>query len=62
MPDIEFSRCIAKIYVRSLNYPNDTEANRNATINREWKPLCMIELDIEDLSGKEAIELAKTKH
>ena len=42
-------------------YPTDTETNRNASINREWKPLCMIELDIEHLSGKEAIELAKTK-
>ena len=42
-------------------YSNDTEPNRNAAINKEWKPLCMIELDIEDLSGKEAIELTKTK-
>ena len=42
-------------------YPTDTEANRNALINREWKPLCMIELDIEHLSGKEAIELAKNR-
>lgn len=41
--------------------PNDTETNRNTAINREWKPLCMIELDIEHLSGKEAIELTKTK-
>ena len=42
-------------------YPNDTETNRNIAINREWKPLCMIELEIEHLSGKEAIELTKTK-
>lgn len=40
-------------------HPNDMEANRNTAIDREWKPLCMIELSIEHLSGKEAIELTK---
>ncbi len=42
-------------------YPNDEETSRNAAIVREWKALCMIEFSIEHLSGKEAIELVKTK-
>lgn len=42
-------------------HPNDTETNRNAVMNRAWERLCMIQLDIEHLSGKEAIELVQTK-
>lgn len=42
-------------------YPSDSENERQKVINREWKPLCMIELSIEHISGKEAIELVKAK-
>lgn len=42
-------------------YPSDSETERQKVINREWKPLCMIELSIEHISGKEAIELVKAK-
>ena len=55
----EMKNAIERLAVKY--YPTDTETNRNTAINREWKPLCMIELDIEHLSGKEAIELAKIK-
>lgn len=41
--------------------PADNETGRNAEIEKEWKHLCMMEFSIEHLSGKEAIELAKTK-
>ena len=57
--EIEMKNAIERLAVKY--YPNDTEISRNTAISREWKPLCMIELDIEHLSGKEAIELAKTK-
>ncbi len=57
--EIEMKNAIERLAVKY--YPTDTETNRNTAISREWKPLCMIELDIEHLSGKEAIELAKTK-
>ncbi len=30
-------------------------------INREWKPLCVIEFEIEHMTGKEAIELVRTR-
>lgn len=41
--------------------PEDTVANRNHAINREWKPLCMLEMTIDHVTGKEAIELVKKR-
>ncbi len=41
--------------------PEDSEENREAAIDRDWAPLCLLELSIEHLSGKEAIELAREK-
>ncbi len=41
--------------------PEDSEENREAAIARDWAPLCLLELSIEHLSGKEAIELAREK-
>lgn len=41
--------------------PDDTEENRERAIEREWKPLCMLEMKIEHMTGKEAIELAVKK-
>lgn len=38
-------------------YPASSNEERSIAIDREWKPLCMIEFFIEHLSGKEAIEL-----
>ena len=41
--------------------PNDTIENRCNEIQREWQTLCMLVMDIEHLSGKEAIELVRQK-
>lgn len=41
--------------------PADTEENRRKAIDREWAPLCMLEMTIEHLSGKEAIELIRER-
>ncbi len=50
------------IQALALKYaPEDSEENREAAINREWVPLCLLELSIEHLSGKEAIELVREK-
>ena len=38
--------------------PDDTAANRQRVIDREWAPLCMLELTPAHITGKEAIELA----
>ena len=35
----------------------DPVENRNASIQRNWNALCMLELTIEHLSGKQALEL-----
>ena len=37
--------------------PDDTAENRNNAIDREWKLLCMMEMEIEHLAGKQAIEM-----
>lgn len=39
--------------------PDDSEENRRQAIDREWKPLCMLEMRPEHISGKEAIELVR---
>ncbi len=41
--------------------PDDSVENRKKAIEREWKPLCMLELTVEHMTGKEAIELVKKK-
>ena len=41
--------------------PSDTAENRRAEIEREWVPLCMLEMTIDYLTGKESIEFAKKR-
>ena len=41
--------------------PNDTLDGMNAAIERDWAPLCMLEMTIDHMTGKEAIELVKAK-
>lgn len=41
--------------------PDDTAEHRQRAIEREWKPLCMLEMTPEHISGKEAVELARAK-
>ena len=38
-------------------HPGDTRENRNRYIDSEWAPLCMLEMTVEHLSGKQATEL-----
>lgn len=46
----------------ALKYaPEDSAERRAAAIERDWDALCMLELDIEHLSGKECIELTKRR-
>ena len=42
-------------------HPTDSIENRNQEITSEWKALCMMELSVEHMTGKEAIEIAKKK-
>ena len=41
--------------------PGDTEEQRDRAIEGEWAPLCMLEMRIEHMTGKEARELAKRR-
>ncbi len=50
------------IEMLALKYaPYDSEENREAAIEREWAPLCMMEMTVEHISGKEAIELTRKR-
>lgn len=47
----------------ALKYaPNDSEANRQAAIRRDWAPLCMLAMRPRHISGKQAIELVKGRN
>ena len=41
--------------------PNDTPEGMDTAIRRDWAPLCMLEMTIDHMTGKEAIELVKAK-
>ena len=41
--------------------PADSRENRDRAIDRDWAPLCMLEMTIDHMTGKEAIELVKAK-
>ena len=57
--DTEKRSAIEKL---ALKYsPDDTDENREKAIEREWNPLCILEMKIEHLSGKQAIELERMK-
>ena len=42
-------------------HPGDTQENRDRYIDKEWAPLCMLEMTVEHLSGKEATELVRAR-
>lgn len=47
----------------ALKYaPGDTAEGRRAAIDKDWAPLCMLDMTVEHLSGKEAIELVRAKN
>jgi len=53
---------MAAIEKLALHYaPTDSATNRRAEIEREWDILCMIEMTIKHITGKEAIELVKER-
>lgn len=46
-----------------LKYAFEDDANhRKTSIDKEWEALCMLEMTIEHLTGKEAIELVQAKN
>lgn len=46
------------VEILSVKYaPEDSADNRQNMIEREWNSLCMLEMSLEHVSGKQAIEL-----
>lgn len=41
--------------------PEDTPAGRHGAIDREWSILCMLEMEIDHMTGKEGRELARRR-
>lgn len=41
--------------------PGDTTSGRNNAIDRDWSPLCVLEMSIDHMTGKESIELVSKK-
>ena len=57
--EAEMRKAIEKLSIKYA--PEDTAAHRDHAISREWKPLCMLEMTVDHVTGKEAIELVKEK-
>ena len=57
--DREKRAAIEKLAIKYA--PEDTSANRDDAISRGWKPLCILEMTIDHITGKEAIGLVKEK-
>ena len=52
----------AAIEQLALKYaPGDSAENRRRIIDREWAPLCVMEMTVDHMTGKEAIELVRAK-
>ena len=50
----------AAIEALALRYhPTDTPEGRTAAIDQDWAPLCVLEMTVEHMTGKEAIELVQ---
>lgn len=57
--DQEKRAAIEKLAVKYT--PGDSAQNRQKAIDRDWAPLCMLEMTIDHITGKESIELTRAK-
>ena len=51
----EIRSAIEKLAIKY--YPDDSKDNRISAIEKEYKAMCMVKIQIEHMTGKEAIEL-----
>lgn len=56
----EIRSAIEKLAIKY--YPADSKENRDSAIEKEFHAMCMVRLQIEHMSGKEAIELVNAYH
>lgn len=60
--ELEGEEMRAAIEALAVKYsPLETEESRQAEIEKEWSALCMLEMEIEHLTGKEGLELTKQR-
>lgn len=57
--DGEKRAAIEKLAVKYA--PADSRENRDGAIDREWAPLCMLEMTVDHMTGKEAVELVRAR-
>ena len=57
--DEEILSAIEKLAIKY--YPTDSKENRDMTIQKEYAAICIIKIAIDYMTGKESIELAKSK-
>ena len=53
--EVELRSAIEKLAVKY--HPDDSRDNRDSAIEKDYKALCMVKIQIEHMTGKEAIEL-----
>ena len=53
--DKEIHSAIEKLAIKY--HPTDSKESRNLAIEKEYKAMCMVKIQIEHMTGKEAIEL-----
>ena len=51
----EIRSAIEKLAIKY--HPDDSKDNRDSVIEKEYKTMCMVKIQIEHITGKEAIEL-----
>lgn len=56
--DVEKREAIEKL---AAKYSPDQEEGRKQEIDKEFPPLCMVEITIDHMTGKESIELVRAK-
>ena len=57
--DKEIREAIEKLAAKYA--PDDTKENRDLFIEKEYSLLCMVKIEIDHMTGKEAIELVKDR-
>lgn len=55
----EIRSAIEKLAIKY--HPADSKDNRDSFIEKEYKAMCMVKIQIEHMTGKEAIELVKAR-
>ena len=57
--DTEIREAVEKLALKY--YPDDSEEHREAMIEKEYPLLCMIQITIDHVTGKKAIELVRAE-